>query len=168
MVPAVIAVAEKAQDIAAALDKFLGPVDDQSAEITALMAECLATSSALRELDKKIGHFPYHPRYPRISRDLTTVKDSLNFTFEDVQRLFGRLGRVAGTPGAEYGYVWDDLCDFFRAESGNSLRRRLEIYCSVLWGLTYTLMEGWISQTLRTLSCNTLTPSQLATRSYAF
>ncbi|KAL9070372.1 MAG: hypothetical protein Q9161_004930 [Pseudevernia consocians] len=142
MAPALIAVAERAQDIAAALEKFLNPVDDQSAEITALMAECLSTSSALRELDRKIGDFPYHRRYPEISGDLTTVKDSLNFTFKDVQRLFGGLGRVAVVPRAEYGYVWGDLCDYFRAESGNTLRRRLEIYYIVLQGLSYTLTEG--------------------------
>ena len=136
MVAALIAVAERAQDIAAALDKFVGPVDDQSAEITALMAECLSTSSALRELDRKIGDFPHHRRYPHISQDLTTVKDSLNFTFTDVQRIFGGLGRVA------YRYVWEDLCEFFRAESGNPLRRRLEIYCIVLQELTCTLVEG--------------------------
>lgn len=142
MASALIAVAEKAQDIAAALDKFLGPVEDQSAEITALMAECLSTSSALRELDRKIGDFPYHRRYPEISRDLTTVKDSLNYTFRDVQRLFGGLARVAVLPRAEYGYVWGNLCDYFRAESGNPLRRRLEIYCIVLEEMSCTLTEG--------------------------
>ena len=141
MVPALIAVAEKAQDIAAALEKFLAPLDDQSAEITALMAQCLSTSSALRDLDRKIGDFPYHRRYLEISGDLTIVKDSLNFTFSDVQRLFGRLGRVAVVPRAEYGYVWGDLCDFFRAESGNTLHRRLEIYCIVLRELSCILTE---------------------------
>ena len=142
MALALIAVAETAQDIAAALDKFLDPVDDQSAEITALMAEFLSTSSALRELDKTIGPFPHHRRYPDISHDLTTVKDSLTYTFRDVQRLFGRLGRVAVVPRAEYSYVWGDLCDHFRAESGNTLQRRLEIYCIVLQELTDTLIQG--------------------------
>ena len=142
MVPALIAVAEKAQDIAAALGKFLDPVEDQSAEITALIAECFSTSSALRGLDRKIGDFPYHRRYPDISADLTTVKDSLNFTFRDVSRIFGGLGRVAVVPRAEYGYVWGNLCDHFREESGNTLRRRLDIYCTVLEGLSETLTEG--------------------------
>lgn len=142
MVPDLIAVAEKAQDISAALDKFLVPVDDQSAEIMALMAECLSTSSALRELDRKIGDFPHHPRYPDISYDLTTVKESLNYTFKDVQRIFGGLGRVMVVPHAEYGYVWRDLCDYFRAESGNTLQRRLEIYYTVLQELSCTLTEG--------------------------
>lgn len=142
MAPAIIAVAETAQDVAAALQKFVDPVDDQAAEITALMAECLSTSSALRELDRTIGPFPHHRHYPEISEDLTIVKDSLTYTFEDVKRLFGRLGRVAAVPRAEYIYVWDDLCDYFRTESGNTLRRRLRICCIVLDGLTDTLIEG--------------------------
>ena len=142
MAPAIIAVAETAQDVAAALQKFVGPVDDQAAEITALMAECLSTSSALRKIDRTIGPFPYHRRYREISQDLTIVKDSLNYTFEDVKRFFGRLGRAPAVPRAEYGYVWDDLCDYFRAESGNPLRRRLEIYSIVLEELTDILIEG--------------------------
>ena len=142
MAPAIIAVAETAEDISAALDKFLVPVDDQSAEIAALMAQCLSTSSALRQLDRAIGPFPYHRRYPEISYDLTTVKDSLNYTFADVKRLFGRLGRLAVVPGAEYGYVWDDLSDHFYAESGNTLQRRLDIYCIALEGLIDTLNRG--------------------------
>lgn len=142
MAPQLIAVAEKAQDISAALDKFLGPLDDQSAEITALMAECLATSSALRALDRKIGDFPYHPHYPEISSDLTTVKDSLNYTFADVKRIIGGLGRVGVVTRAEYRYVWERLCAFFREESGNPLRRRLEIYYTVLEYLSDILTDG--------------------------
>lgn len=142
MAPAIIAVAETAHDISAALEQFLDPVDDQSAEITALMAECLRVSSALRHIDRTIGPFPHHRHYPEISLDLSTVKDSLNYTFDDVHRLFGRLNRVALTPRAEYEHVWDDLCAHFYAESGNTLRRRLEIYRIVLEGLEDRLLEG--------------------------
>lgn len=81
---ALIALAETGQDIYAALERFLGPVDDQSAEITQVMAECLSISSALRTLEKIIGPFPYHRRYREISHDLITVKDSLNYTFRDI------------------------------------------------------------------------------------
>lgn len=139
MAPALIAVAETAQDISAALEKFLVPVEDQSAEIAALMSICLSTSSALRGLDRIIGDFPYHPRYPDISYDLATVRRSLQFTFNHVQRLFGGL---AVLPRGEYIYVWRDLCNYFRAESGNSLYRRMEIYCLLLDGLSDTLIEG--------------------------
>ena len=151
MVPAVIAVAETAQDIAAALDKFLDPVHDQSAEITALMAECLSVSSALRHIDRTIGPPPYHRRYRDISYDLTIVKDSLNYTFDDVQRLVARLDRGAAVPRAQYEHVWDDLCDHFHRESGNSLRRRLEIYGIVLEELTDTMIEGYLVVAFGTL-----------------
>ena len=142
MAPALIAVAETAQDISAALERFLVPVEDQSAEIAALMAVCLSTSSALRGLDRIIGDFPHHPRYPDISYDLTTVRKSLKFTFDDVQRLFGGLARVAVLPRGEYIYVWRDLCDYFRAESGNTLHRRMHIYCTLLDGLSDILIDG--------------------------
>ena len=142
MAAPIIAVAETAQDVAAALEKFLEPVHDQSAEITALIAKCFSTSSALRELTNSIGPFPYHRRYPDIAYDLRTVKDSLIYTFKDVQRLMGRLGRLAIPPRAEYGYVWEDICEYFQTESNNSLQRRLGIYCIVLEGLNDTLFEG--------------------------
>ena len=137
-----IAVAEDCIDIAEALRRFLIPVDDESAEITALIAACYSVSSALRKLERTIGPFPHHRYYPDISYNLTTVKDSLNFTFEDVHRILGRLGRVAVVPRAEFGHVWDDLFEFFYRESGNSLRRRLEIYGNLLEGLTDILIEG--------------------------
>ena len=142
MAPALIAVAETAQDVSAALEKFLVPVEDQSAEIAALMAVCLSTSAALRGLDRTIGDFPYHPHYRDISNDLATVRQSLKFTFDDVQRLCGGLARVAVLPRGEFVYLWRDLCDYFRAESGNTLRRRMQIYCHLLEGLSDTLIEG--------------------------
>ena len=139
---AIIAVSEECVDVAEALTKFRIPVNDQSAEIDALIAECYSVSSALRNLDRIIGPFPYHPYYHRdVSPDLTTVKDSLNYTFDDVHRIFGRLGRVAAEPRAEYVYVWHDLCEYFYHESGNTLRRRLEIYGILLEGLT-DILQG--------------------------
>ena len=137
-----IAVAEDSIDIAEALKRFLIPVDDESAEIQALIAECYLVSSALRKLERTIGPFPHHRFYLDISFDLRTVKDSLNFTFENVHRILGRLGRVAGLPRADYAYVWDDLCEYFLRESGNPLRRRMEIYGTLLEGLTDILIEG--------------------------
>ena len=134
---------ESAQDISAILNNFLDPLDDQSAEIRALIAECLSISSVLRDLDRKIGDkIPYHRRYPLISRDLTTVKDSLNYTFDDVKRLFRGSSRISLISRVEYNHIWQDLSSFFRKQSGNSLRRRLEIYCYVLKQLSYTLIEG--------------------------
>ena len=142
MAPALIAVAETAQDVSAALEKFLVPVEDQSAEIAALMADCLSTSSALRRIDRMVGDFANHPRYPDIASDLATVRLSLRFTFDDFQRLCGGLARVAVLPRGEFVYLWRDLGDYFRAESGNTLRRRMQIYCFLLEGLSDILIDG--------------------------
>ena len=136
-----IPLAETAQDITAALEKFLVPVEDQAAEIAALMSICLSTSSALRGLDRIIGNFPYHPRYPDISNNLATVRKSLTFTFNDIQRLFGGLATVAVLPLEEYNHVWRDLYNYFRAENG-TLYRRMEMYCFLLDGLSDTLIDG--------------------------
>ena len=137
-----IAIAEKARMVASALDKFLGPVKDQSAEITALMAECLETNLVLQKLGDKIGGVPYHRRYSDISRHLTTVNESLNLTFRDIQRLFRRINIVAVTPHEEFYDVWGDLCHYFLAQSGFTLRRRMEYYNIILDEVFCILTEG--------------------------
>ncbi len=140
---ALIALAETAQDIGSGLNKFLDPVADHSADITAMIAQCFSTSSALRRLDKTIGEFRQHRRYPYIAEDLTTVRSSLHYTFKDVQRLFGGLGGGV-ILGAAYRRVWRELTEHFYEESGNTLGRRLELYQNFLLELMNTLIEGYI------------------------
>ncbi|KAL8785318.1 MAG: hypothetical protein Q9195_008687 [Heterodermia aff. obscurata] len=55
-----LAQAETAQDVAAGLNRFLDPVPEYSTEITALISECFAISSALRELQTAIGDSRYN------------------------------------------------------------------------------------------------------------
>lgn len=140
---ALIAVAETAQDVASGLNQFLDPVADYSADITALIAHCFSTSSALRILDTTIGEVPIHRRYHYIANDLSIVTDSLQYTFTDVKRIFGRLGRAVGAPPATYRRVWRDLNDHFHEESGNTLSRRLDFCQIFVEGLTCTLNEGY-------------------------
>jgi len=124
-----VARAEAAQDIAAALNKFLGPVPNYSTEITALISECFAISSALRELRDAIGDSRYNGGYHEISGDLTITLQSLEYTFHDVRRLFGDLGRADYiSQSAAYRSVWQEITAHFMEESGNSLCRRLEFY----------------------------------------
>lgn len=139
-----IAVAATAQDPAEVFRFFYDHVEEQSVggEITALFAEIYSNSAILRKLDDVIGEFPYHRRYSWISQDLTTVKDSLKCTFRDARRLLEGLKRTAGTSRAEYGYEWGDLRGFFRAQCGNTLRRRLEIYRLVSQEFLNMLIEG--------------------------
>lgn len=126
---ALVATAEAAQDIAAGLDKFLSPLPDYSTEITALISECFAISSALRELETAIGDSRSNRRYHQIIEDVRVTLQSLEYTFNDVRRLFGGLGRADYiSQSAAYRLVWQDITAHFMEESGNSLCRRLGFY----------------------------------------
>ena len=139
---ALVATAETAQDIAAVLDEFLGPVSDYSTEITALISACYALSSALRGLSTAIGDSRFNVRYHRISEDLHITLLSLEYTFNDIKRLFGGLGRPTHiSQSAAYRSVWREIATHFERESGNSLWRRLEYYQSFLLVLA-CIVEG--------------------------
>ena len=132
-----LANAETAQDIAAGLNKFLDPVPEYSTEITALISECFAISSALRELTTAIGDQRYSRHLHLISEDLDVTISSLENTFDDVHRLFGGFGRINHiSRGSSYRSVWTDITVHFQEESGNSLCRRLEYYRRFLLMLT--------------------------------
>ena len=140
---ALIAVAETAEDVGAGLNKLLDPVADASAEIAALIAHCFAISAALQRLGEAVEDYEYDRRYARIRRDIVNVRESLLYTFRDVQRLFGvYLGRGAILTGAQYRPLWRELTEHFRAESNNTLERRLQIYHDCLKGLRCILIEG--------------------------
>ena len=142
---ALLAVAETAQDVGSALTKFIDQGDalaDYSADITALIAQCFSTSSALRSLRDAIEQYRYPRRHQLISNDLNTVRSSLTYTFKDVQQIFGGLGRAGVTSGV-YRQVWRELDNHFREEGRNTLKRRLEYYQEFLYGLTDTLIEGY-------------------------
>lgn len=140
---ALIATAETAQDIAAGLHKFLEPVSESSAEITGLIAECFATSSALRELSDAVGDLRQNRRYSSISEDVRIVLLSLNHTFNDVRRLFGGLARTNHiTLSSGYRQVWRDIEAYFQEESRNTLSVRLEYYKTFLQHLICIIIEG--------------------------
>ncbi len=140
---ALIAVAETAEDVGAGLNKLLDPVADASAEIAALIAQCFSISAALRRLGEAVEEYEDHRRYDRIYRDIENVRESLVYTFRDVKRLFGvDLGRAAIPTGAQYRQLWRDLTEHFRAESNNTLERRLQKYHDCLRGLRCILIEG--------------------------
>ncbi|KAL9044094.1 MAG: hypothetical protein Q9214_002744 [Letrouitia sp. 1 TL-2023] len=92
---ALVATAESARDVAICLDKFLEYLPENSTEITALISECYAISSALRELDTAKEDPRYSRGYGDVHQDVQIVRRSLEYTFHDVHRLFGGLGRSA-------------------------------------------------------------------------
>ncbi|KAL8743203.1 MAG: hypothetical protein Q9190_004421 [Brigantiaea leucoxantha] len=92
---ALVALAESARDVAICLDKFLEHLPENSTEITALISECYAISSALRELSTAKDDPLYYRGYLEITQDVNVVLRSLDYTFHDVHRLFGGLGRTS-------------------------------------------------------------------------
>ena len=126
---AFLAVAETAQDVASGLNKFLDPVSEDATEITALISECFAISSALRELDTAVGDPRHNRRYYRIDEEADVTLDSLRYTFEDVRGHFGDLARNdRGSFGMACRRVWQEMSEHFEDESGNTLCMRLEYY----------------------------------------
>ncbi|KAL8809780.1 MAG: hypothetical protein Q9200_003116 [Gallowayella weberi] len=120
---ALIGAAEDAQDIAAGFNKFLDPVPEFSAEITALISECYAISSALRELNTAKDDPRYYRDFEYIRNNVDIAQESLNYTFHDVRRLFGGLGRTSAISRRTLFYqVWREIDDFFYHESSGPLR----------------------------------------------
>lgn len=140
---ALIATAETAQDIAAGLHKFLEPVSESSTEITGLIAECFAISSALRELNDAVGDVRQNRKYATISEDVRLVLLSLDYTFGDVHRIFGGLARPNhSTMSSAYRQVWRDIENYFQQQSRNTLSVRLEYYKTFLQHLICIMIEG--------------------------
>ena len=134
---AFLAQAEAAQDIAAGLSKFLDPVPEYSTEITALISECFAISSAIRELRTAIGDSRFNRQYLEVQYEINVTLRSLDYTFDDVRRMFGGVGSAHHlSHGSAYRSVWTDISIHFQDESNTSLYRRLEYYREFLLMLT--------------------------------
>lgn len=139
-----VASAETAQDIASVFNKFLDPVPEHSAEITGLISVCFALSSALRELAEVLLDPRLQSRQDLIKADLQTLLRSLGYTFDDVHRLFGGIGRTTHiSPSAGYRAVWRDVESHFREESNNTLSQRLKFYRMFLDDMIDIIYDGW-------------------------
>lgn len=131
--------AEKAQYVASGLNKFLIPVEESSSEITRLISECFAISSILRDIAATIRNLRHSKDYSKISDDLRVAVSSIEYTFNDVHRLCGRIVR---TSSSAYRDVWKSIETYFMGESRNSLLERLAIYKRFLEDLKLVLEDG--------------------------
>ena len=123
-----IARAESAEDLASALMRFKETLPESAAEITALMTELFAVSTALTKLFRHREDPRYEFRYHLIADGVQLTLYSLDYTFDDFRQLLGGLGRPSPfSNGTTYRRVWRDILEHFEQESGNSLSRRLEI-----------------------------------------
>ncbi|MCJ1357144.1 MAG: hypothetical protein MMC33_007140 [Icmadophila ericetorum] len=135
-----IAAHEKAEDVAAAFNKFRDPVFEHATDITALIAELFHFSSSAQELHKALREPRYTTRKDLIAEDLRTLLLSTDRTFDDINDLFGKLsptGRLRYLSNeAAYRAVWDDITDHFEKERTEGLFRRLQYYKRFLQDLT--------------------------------
>ncbi|MCJ1250241.1 hypothetical protein MMC30_007467 [Trapelia coarctata] len=126
---ALTAYSKTAEDIAAALLVFKEPVSNRATEITALISELFAISSALLELDTAQRDHPYHRLRREVEDDQRTAILSLDYTFRNVRRLLGDLGNPIYRSAREsYQGVWHALERHFLQQADNALVQRLEYY----------------------------------------
>jgi hypothetical protein len=151
-----IASSDRARDVAAAFVKFSTHVG-QKADISVLVSELLAISASLRELDTAWRNSLHS--YPRgiINDDIYTLLRSLEYTIKEVARHCGQLG-WSGYPSSRDAYqdVWQKMEDYFYAEGGNSLLRRLEYYREFVDGLRRVVLGCVVARSsmLRRRSAN--------------
>lgn len=131
-----------AREVAAAFDRFVDAIPDQYTEITALIAELYAVSSALRDMDLLINSRGYARRTTCILDDLDIVRLSLSITLNDALELLGQLDHDGYPPTrATYRRVWDSIYTYFFAESRNSLRARLLRFRNFIEELARTMQR---------------------------
>ena len=146
-----IAKAETAQDIAAAFNKFLEPVSDSSTEITGLISELFAISSSARELSNACSDPRYRGRKILVEEDTRTVLLSIEYTFNDINRLFGGLDRpIYITKREAYRGVWKTIITHFEDESTDPLIQRLESYRRFLLDLA-EIIQGSVYLDMSTI-----------------
>lgn len=163
---ALLASAETAQDVASVFNKFLDPVSEHSAEITGLISVCFALSSALRELAEAFSDPRLQASQIIIKDDLQTLLRSLDYTFKDVHRLFGGLGRTSHvSPSAGYRQVWREVESHFQEESNNTLSMRLKFYRMFLDDMICIIYEGCSRPPSQVgFNVNGLIPRQVSSR----
>jgi hypothetical protein len=126
---ALTAEAERAEDIGDAFSKFKVAVDDQAAEVTALVSELYAVGSILRDIDATSQLPDYGLNFRIIEDDLDLVRASLTYTLDDVFRILGKIGngdRILTT--AAYRQTWKDIAYHFQRRRTGRLFSLLGTY----------------------------------------
>ncbi|KAI9798176.1 MAG: hypothetical protein M1833_004925 [Piccolia ochrophora] len=125
--------AKAAEDVAAALFPFLNAIPQNSAEITGIMSELFAISSAVRDLSAGLSGRRYQGRVRYVLDQIYLVVPSLSATLDDIFYMFERLGITPNRGPQTYIRVWREIQSTFVArEASLSLLVRLEIYRTFL------------------------------------
>ncbi|KAE8152696.1 hypothetical protein BDV25DRAFT_57505 [Aspergillus avenaceus] len=135
--------ANNAEEVAAGFRLFRDYVPDHSTEITSLVADLFAISSALKRLNDLTRNHRFQNTLAAAHHDLELVQTSLKFTLEDIVDFFGDLDIRRGPKGDVYKRTWMEMCDFFREESRDSLATRLAKYKAFLNELEDLIKEKY-------------------------
>jgi hypothetical protein len=159
-----IVVAEKAEDIGDAFGKFKVAVEDQAAEVAALVSELYAVGSALREIFVASISPEYSQNLHNIQNDLDLVRTSLEHTLDDMFRILEKIGNGDRLLTASaYRQTWRDITYHFQREDAGRLSSRLETYRLFLLALCNKLRR--FSHTSRFCAISEkLTPTQKSPR----
>ncbi|KAL2003602.1 hypothetical protein VTN02DRAFT_3148 [Thermoascus thermophilus] len=120
--------AVNAEDVAAGLRQFRDPLPEHSTEITGMIADLYAISTALNSLEELTSSRHYRHNLHLVQPDLDLVQASLKYTLEDVVDFFGDLDSRRTLTRDVYKQTWIDLSTFFNNEIHYSLATRLGKY----------------------------------------
>ncbi|RMZ39780.1 hypothetical protein CA14_000303 [Aspergillus flavus] len=124
--------ADNAEDVAAGFREFREHLPGHEAEITGLIADLFAISSALKRLDNLTNDRRHQHNLAIVQPDLELVRTSLKITLEDIVDFFGDLEVRRGSARDVYRRTWIELCEFFRDEGKDSPPTRLARYKTYL------------------------------------
>ena len=134
--------ANGAEDIATGFWMFREPLPEHATGITGLMADLYSISVALKTLDDLSANRVYRHNLADIQADVDAVLRSIKYTFEDIIDFFYKLQKQGARSSPKlFRRTWTGLCDYFWAESNESLSTRLLKYRTFLTELQYKLTE---------------------------
>jgi hypothetical protein len=140
-----LAEAERAEDIGLAFEKFKAPVDDQAAQVTALVSEVYAIGTSLRNINTTIHSPEYAPELAEIEEDLNLVRTSLTHTVDNVLRILGDIGNGEPLPvPREYRQTWKELTFHFQHDRCGGLYARFRVYSVFLAALYHKLRRYYL------------------------
>src|SRR5204863_4897439 len=99
--------------------KFTSVIDDQAAEVRAVVSELDAVGSGLRSIDTALQSPGERLNFDTIESDLDLVRDSLTHTLDDTCRILVKVGNGDGPLTATAcRQAWKDITSRFQHSGG--------------------------------------------------
>lgn len=138
----------RAQSVGASFHAFTPYCPGAGAEIMEVIAHCFTVSGECHKLEDKLvdGGAVARRNWETFHREIKKTLYSVDYTFHDVHTILGDGLLDAQDEGLSknqvYWRIWQDINGAVRAESGNTLARRLRHYVGMLQELVNLIKEG--------------------------